>query len=270
MFNRVLTGIAILACAVFSSPASQAQTVLTGSERLTSTTMHPGWAEPDGRRIAGLHMALAPGWKTYWRNPGAAGIPPRFDWSESRNVKGVRVVFPRPMVFESFGMRTIGYENQMVLPLAITTEDANRPIRLRLSLSYGVCEEICVPAQEDLALDIIPGQAPEGEALIRAALASAPRRAGRRGLTAAECALRPDLNEFEARLTFDPPLDAAAVVVAEAGDLFFGELDSRAENGVTVATGEVTARNGWASRESVRLTVIDVNGAYTIDGCAAG
>ena len=38
---------------------------------------------------AGIEIRLAPGWKTYWRYPGDSGVPPRFDFSGSRNVKSV-------------------------------------------------------------------------------------------------------------------------------------------------------------------------------------
>lgn len=252
------------------SAAARAQTILAAGDMPSRTTLHAGWSEPDGRRVAGLRMELAPGWKTYWRKPGAAGIPPRFDWTGSRNVKDVRVVYPRPIVFESFGVRSIGYRTRMVLPLAITAEDPSRPIRLRLAFSYGVCEEICVPAEEDLALDIAPGQGPDGAETIRAALAEAPQRAGRRGLTAAQCALRPDEKRFEARLAFTPPFAAAPVVVAEGDGLFFGELTSRAEGDAIVATGEMSAAGGWLNRDGVRLTIIAEDGAYVIDGCAAG
>src|SRR4051812_49890554 len=40
---------------------------------------------------AGVEIRLAPGWKTYWRYPGDSGLPPRFDFSQSRNVKSINV-----------------------------------------------------------------------------------------------------------------------------------------------------------------------------------
>src|SRR5881394_903924 len=45
---------------------------------------------------AGVEIRLAPGWKTYWRYPGDSGIPPRFDFSKSHNVKSVNVRWPAP------------------------------------------------------------------------------------------------------------------------------------------------------------------------------
>src|ERR1043166_473647 len=47
----------------------------------------------------GVEIRLKPGWKTYWRYPGDAGVPPRFDWSKSENVAAVDVKWPAPERF---------------------------------------------------------------------------------------------------------------------------------------------------------------------------
>ncbi len=48
---------------------------------------------------AGIELRLATGWKTYWRYPGDSGVPPRFDFSKSTNVKSVTVRWPAPHRF---------------------------------------------------------------------------------------------------------------------------------------------------------------------------
>src|SRR5262249_53989636 len=45
----------------------------------------------DAALRAGVEIRLAPGWKTYWRYPGDSGVPPRFDFAQSQNVKSVSV-----------------------------------------------------------------------------------------------------------------------------------------------------------------------------------
>ncbi len=50
----------------------------------------------DGRLAAGIEIMLEPGWRTYWRTPGAAGIPPAIDFSGSANLGAVEVSFPLP------------------------------------------------------------------------------------------------------------------------------------------------------------------------------
>ena len=47
-------------------------------EELLQASLLPGWRMDSGHHMAGLSLVLAPGWKTYWRSPGEAGIPPVF------------------------------------------------------------------------------------------------------------------------------------------------------------------------------------------------
>ena len=47
------------------------------------------------RYLAGVEIALADGWKTYWRKPGDAGVPPAFDWAGSTNVATIEGALSR-------------------------------------------------------------------------------------------------------------------------------------------------------------------------------
>jgi DsbC/DsbD-like thiol-disulfide interchange protein len=95
---------------------------------------------------AGVELRLTPGWKTYWRYPGDSGLPPRFDFSGSRNVKSVTVRWPAPQRLTDESGTTIGYKHDVVFPLEIVPDDPSKPTTLRLKLDYAVCEKICVPA----------------------------------------------------------------------------------------------------------------------------
>ncbi len=55
-------------------------------------------SQPAGAAVirAGIEIKLKPGWHTYWRYPGDAGVPPRFDFQGSKNVKAVEVLWPAP------------------------------------------------------------------------------------------------------------------------------------------------------------------------------
>ena len=93
-----------------------------------------GWVNSDGTRTAALHLDLAPGWKTYWRAPGDAGIPPRFDWRGSSNVGTVAITWPTPSVFDQNGMRSVGYEDVLTIPLRIEPRTPGEPVRLRAKM----------------------------------------------------------------------------------------------------------------------------------------
>jgi DsbC/DsbD-like thiol-disulfide interchange protein len=105
---------------------------------------------------AGIQIELDPKWKTYWRNPGGSGIPIQAKWDGSKNVKSIEVRWPAPYRFiNKYGM-TIGYKNEVVLPVKIVPEDKNAPIQLALELNYGVCLDICLPANAMITLEIKP------------------------------------------------------------------------------------------------------------------
>lgn len=102
----------------------------------------------DGVLVGGIEIQLKPGWKTYWRTPGDSGIPPRFDFSKSDNVENVTVLWPAPMKFDDgAGGTSIGYTNKVVLPLRIMPKDTAKPVTLRATVDYAICEKLCVPVE---------------------------------------------------------------------------------------------------------------------------
>jgi len=76
--------------------------------------------------LGGIAFQLQPGWKTYWRTPGDSGVPPRFDFSKSENIEAVTVLWPAPTKFDDgAGGHSLGYHNQIVLPLRIVAKNAD-------------------------------------------------------------------------------------------------------------------------------------------------
>jgi DsbC/DsbD-like thiol-disulfide interchange protein len=96
---------------------------------------------------AGIEIRLKAGWHTYWRYPGDAGVPPRFDFAGSRNLKSVDVKWPAPQAMSEQGLTAIGYTGNVIWPLAVLPQERGKPVKLRLKLDYAVCEKLCVPAE---------------------------------------------------------------------------------------------------------------------------
>jgi DsbC/DsbD-like thiol-disulfide interchange protein len=124
---------------------------------------------------AGIEIRLKPGWHTYWRYPGDAGVPPRFDFTGSQNVDTVRVLWPAPRRLTEEGLSVIGYTEDVILPLVIVPRDRTRPATLRLSMEYAVCERLCVPMQATAEL-ALAGAASSHDAVLAQALGQVPRR----------------------------------------------------------------------------------------------
>jgi DsbC/DsbD-like thiol-disulfide interchange protein len=126
---------------------------------------------------AGIEIRLDRGWKTYWRYPGDSGVPPRFDFARSDNVKTIDVLWPAPHRFADGGGHSIGYKDHVILPLRIVPRDVDKPVTVRLRLDYGICEKLCVPAEANAELTLSrAGEQTAHEAPLAAAEARVPRR----------------------------------------------------------------------------------------------
>jgi DsbC/DsbD-like thiol-disulfide interchange protein len=159
---------AALGLPAFSS-AVQGGTGLRYSARLI------GGETEQGKWRAGLDITLHDGWKTYWRVPGDAGVPPQFDWSRSRNAKSVTMLWPAPRRFTDEGGETIGYKDRVVFPVDVAANDPGQPIELALDAFLGVCEKICIPVKLEMSL-VQSKPEPADASLIAAFAARVPRR----------------------------------------------------------------------------------------------
>jgi DsbC/DsbD-like thiol-disulfide interchange protein len=128
---------------------------------------------------AGIDIRLKPGWHTYWRYPGDAGAPPRFDFAGSQNVKTVEVLWPAPRRLPEAGLDTIGYDRDLILPLRVTPQEEGKPVRLQIKLGYAICEKLCVPAESKAELALARASSPPTaqDAALTAAEARVPRKA---------------------------------------------------------------------------------------------
>lgn len=253
---------------LLASPA-----LATTQEDVLAATLLPGWKMPSGAHMAAVELTLAPGWKTYWRSPGDAGIPPAFDWSASENVTSVRLLWPAPEVFNLNGMQTIGYQKLLVLPVEITPQDPTRPVRLSLKMELGVCDEICIPAALDLAADLVAPGAPDVG--IMAALAEVATTAQDAGVTAVSCAVDPirDGLRVTARVRLPDP-GYPEVVAFETADrqVWVAEAVTERQGGELVSMTELVPPNGAPfalDRSGITMTILAAGGAVEVKGCPA-
>ncbi len=106
----------------------------------------------DAELLAGVEIKLEPGWKTYWRVPGAAGLPPQFSWTGSGNLADIQLAWPAPGRYDDATGETIGYKDHVLFPLKVRAGDSSKPVHLKLNLFYAVCNDICVPVTAKVSL----------------------------------------------------------------------------------------------------------------------
>lgn len=167
VFIALVAGVITLGSAQAAAPSSPWVGDSRSAFRLISG------APEDGTLRAGVEIRLAPGWKTYWRYAGDSGVPPRFDFTKSKNLKAVAVDFPAPHAWRDETGTAIGYKHAVIFPLRITAQDARQPVTLVLAFDYAVCERLCVPVSDEAQLQILPS-ATVGDAALVTAQARVP------------------------------------------------------------------------------------------------
>jgi len=114
---------------------------------------------------AGIEVKLQPGWKTYWRYPGDSGVPPRFDFSGSENLKTAKVLYPAPHRFTDESGNSLGYKDEVIFPVLGMPQQPNKPVTLRVKVDYAVCEKLCIPAEGRAELTLAVGDSDQDAAL---------------------------------------------------------------------------------------------------------
>lgn len=256
--RALLSGLALLAMALAAGRVGLAQSGAWVSGDHSAARL-VGAGEHGGSWSAGLEITLGEGWKTYWRMPGESGVPPEFDWSGSSNVAAVAVHWPAPQRLHDASGETIGYKGHVVLPLTVTLGDQAKPARLALKLFYAICNDICIPASAELALDIAgAGDGPDAD-LVRHYT----------GLVPVEDAAGTALLSASARQEGDKPVLVVTVSSELAGegagaDMFAEGFDAayfrRPRPGDATATGQefVLSVDGVANAAELSGKVLEV------------
>ncbi len=170
--RRGLARLALLICPLLAgqiAPAIAAD-ASAWSEDLKSAVRLIAGANKAGEAVlrAGVEVKLQPGWHTYWRYPGDAGVPPRFDFAGSDNVRSAKVRYPAPVLFSDGGGQSIGYSDNVIFPIQVAPRDAGKPVILRLKLDYAVCEKLCIPAEARAELPLTAGPSANDVSLVAA------------------------------------------------------------------------------------------------------
>jgi thiol:disulfide interchange protein DsbD len=102
-----------------------------------------------------LHLDIAPGWHTYWRNPGDSGLPTEIAWTLPPGFSAGDIVWPVPERFVVEGLGNYGYRDtvDLLIPIAVGQDvKPGEAARLEAAASWLVCSDICIPGEAKLAL----------------------------------------------------------------------------------------------------------------------
>ena len=234
----------------------------------------PGWRTPAGDHISAVKITLAPGWMTYWRAPGEAGIPPQFSFSSNSAISSITPHWPVPHVFDDAGLRSIGYYDGVIFPFTVAAGGIAGDIPLTGELTIGVCEEICIPVT--FAFDTVLPQVGAHDAAITDALADSPLTRSEANVGDVTCAIEPISDGLRMTTQIDvAQLGASEFVVVEPSDprIWVSQADVGREGATLSATVEMVHPSGQPfafDRSGVRITVLGGDGqAIDLQGCTA-
>jgi len=224
-----------------------------------------------GNLHAGVQIKLASGWQTYWRLPGSSGMPPRFDWSGSKNLAGdPELLWPALRRAVAYSEKLNVYRDEVVFPIELRAADPTKPIELHLKLAFAVCKDICVPVMAEHNLTLEPSLSGERDvdaanaALITAYTGRAPTPDPETcGLSIRQVRAVRDGNNVALDIRMTGLSERRRPVVLIEGPDFVRASDAQArpsdDRGVwtmRVGLGPATQLNTMAGRR-IRITVID-------------
>lgn len=176
---------AVTAVAAAAEPAAPGFSTLTfepGKTAVSEAVLESDRATvaPEEAVWLAVHIRLADGWHTYWRNPGDSGAPSLLEWTLPPGFTAGPIAWPAPHRIPIGDLVNFGYDGEAWLLTRVQAPAdlaPDTPVTFAVDAQWLVCAEICIPQEATLrvtlnadtgAADISP---PPG---LEAALATVP------------------------------------------------------------------------------------------------
>ena len=239
---------------------------------LKSVDIIRGWRQSDDIHIAAINIKLEDGWKTYWRVPGIGGIAPILNWEKSKNIKNISQIWPTPNIYNEYGLQTIGYKDELLLPLQIQPIDKKQPIHLSITIDFGICSDVCVPIQTAVE-ERLPERTSIGKKNILDTLEKAILSGNKSPFKIVKCNIVPIKDGFEVNAFFEglDSFDKDTLGVVEYPVKQNGWINQKASlissNQLSVHAIVYNKSIHFIDRSDLTLTIFTKNKAFEFDGC---
>lgn len=239
---------------------------------LKSVDIIRGWRQSDDIHIAAINIKLEDGWKTYWRVPGIGGIAPILNWDKSKNIKNISQIWPTPNIYNEYGLQTIGYKDELLLPLQIQPIDKKQPIHLSVTIDFGICSDVCVPIQTTVEKRL-PERTSIGKKNILDTLEKAILSGKKSPFKIVKCNIVPIKDGFEVNAFFEglASFDKDTLGVVEYPVKQNGWINQKASlissNQLSVHAIVYNKSIHFIDRSDLTLTIFTKNKAFEFDGC---
>jgi hypothetical protein len=239
---------------------------------LKSVDIIRGWRQNDDIHIAAINIKLEEGWKTYWRVPGIGGIAPILNWEKSKNIKNISLIWPKPNIYNEYGLQTIGYKDELLLPIQIQPIDKKQPIHLSITIDFGICSDVCVPIQTSVE-EKLPERTSFGKKNILDTLEKTILSGNKSLFKIVKCNIIPIKDGFEVNAFFEglTSFDKDTLGVVEYPVKQNGWINQKASlvsgNQLNVHATVYNKSIHFIDRSDLTLTIFTKNKAFEFGGC---
>ena len=153
----------LLSAALFAQSA--AAQMYQGRELVKATLVGDTTSIVPGKPFTvGLLLRMQPGWHTYWKFAGDAGLPTEIKWKLPTGWTAGEIQWPIPLKTNDPGdIQTYGYQDEVLLLQRITppANIGEGQVKLSADTTWLVCEKICIPGNASLDLELPMSQTSE-------------------------------------------------------------------------------------------------------------
>ena len=117
-----------------------------------------------------LTLQHAPGWHTYWKNPGDAGLATQLTWAAPPGIEVGPALWPEPERIALGDLINFGYTgiSSLIAPLRLnkTLQALGSPPVVKLHASWLVCRQECIPQEGDFEINLLTPPIPNATQLV--------------------------------------------------------------------------------------------------------
>ena len=226
-------------------------------------------ARPGDTVLAGVHLKMEPGWHTYWKNPGDAGMATKIVWQLPSGVTNGDIEWPLPKKLPPEEVTTYGYEDEVVLlvPLKLAADLKPGPLDLKAKVSWLECKEQCIPGSAEVEATLTVGgetKTSPDAALLNVWMSKTPQT---NNLFSFHARWEKSVSDDTRTIIIEGTQTAADIIPIEKVD-FFPDTNDQLE--IQGTTEKVDSKNGFALRKTIKKLSGDwpsrISGVVVIEG----
>ncbi|HEY9718247.1 MAG TPA: protein-disulfide reductase DsbD domain-containing protein, partial [Trichormus sp.] len=108
----------------------------------------------------GVELMMDPGWHTYYKQSGDAGMPTSIQWKLPPGFKAGELLWEKPFKFNDAGIITYGYHSQTMIAAEITPPSdlkVGDSLTFEADVKWLSCKEVCLPGKGKSTLSLPVG-----------------------------------------------------------------------------------------------------------------